>query len=114
MVCAAITVVELATFDAASRRLRDEAERTAVVDFVARHPLAGDLIVGTGGVRKVRWSMPGRGKRGGARVIYFYHDQGMPLFLLTAYAKNERADVTGEERRRFAGLITRIKETYGR
>ena len=72
------------------------------------------MIPGTGGLRKVRWSVPGRGKRGGARIIYFYLDPGMPMFLLTIYAKSDRADLTPDERRRFAEVVRRIKEAYGR
>jgi hypothetical protein len=48
-------------------------------------------------VRKIRWGLEGRGKRGGARVIYFFHDMEMPLLLLKAYAKNDRADLTSDE-----------------
>ena len=65
--------------------------------YLAFNPTAGDLIPGTGGVRKVRWGLEGRGKRGGARVIYFYHDMEMPLYLMTAYAKNERENVSQAE-----------------
>ena len=65
-------------------------------------PVAGDLIPGTGGVRKLRWGLDGRGKRGGARVIYFHHGAAMPLFALTAYAKNERADYLGRTATIFA------------
>ena len=109
-----VTVVELATFDAAARRLWLETEREDLVDFVARSPHSGAIIPGTGGIRKLRWSVSGRGKRGGARVIYFFHDAGMPVFLLTAYAKNERTDLTPEDRRRFSQLVASIKEAYGR
>jgi mRNA-degrading endonuclease RelE of RelBE toxin-antitoxin system len=109
-----ITVVELATFDAAVRRFWDEIERWAFIDFVARNPTAGVVIPGTGGIRKLRWSGSGRGKRGGARVIYFYHDRDMPVFLLTAYTKSERADLGPEDRKRFVALVASIKESYGR
>jgi len=76
----------------------DDAEREELVGYLAYNPTAGAVIPGTGGVRKVRWALEGRGKRGGARVIYFYYDDDMPLFLLDIYAKNERADLTQSER----------------
>ncbi|MDQ0441174.1 type II toxin-antitoxin system RelE/ParE family toxin [Methylobacterium persicinum] len=60
--------------------------------------MAGDLVQGTGGIRKLRWGLEARGKSGGARVIYYYHDAGMPLFALTAYAKNDRDDLTQQDR----------------
>lgn len=59
-------------------------ERSLLVDYLAYNPAAGDLIPGAGGVRKLRWGLEGRGKRGGARVVYFYHSEAMPLFALTA------------------------------
>jgi hypothetical protein len=66
-----ITVVETPEFLAASRGLLTDEERAVLVDYLAHNPTAGDLIPGTGGVRKLRWGLAGRGKRGGARVIYF-------------------------------------------
>lgn len=75
----------------------NDQERAEVVNFLAYNPTAGDLIPGTGGVRKVRWGLEGRGKRGGARVIYFFHDLEMPLYLLDAYAKNDRTNLTKAE-----------------
>lgn len=89
-----ITVVETAEFLSATRKLMDDEERAELVDHLAYCPAAGTVIPGTGGIRKLRWGLEGRGKRGGARVIYFFHDAGMPLFLLTAYAKNERDDLS--------------------
>jgi len=55
-----------------------------LVAYLAHHPTAGDLVPGTGGIRKLRWALPGRGKSGGARVIYFFHGTDLPLFALTA------------------------------
>jgi len=72
-----ITVVETPEFLSATRTLMDEAERAQLVDYLARNPTAGELIPGTGGVRKLRWGLEGRGKRGGARVVYFHHDAHM-------------------------------------
>lgn len=85
-------------FVAASRKLMDEAERSSLVLFLAFNPEAGDLVPGTGGVRKLRWALVGRGKRGGARVIYYFHSERMPLFVITAYAKNVRDDISDADR----------------
>jgi hypothetical protein len=89
-----ISVVETPEFLSATHKLMSDGERVLLVDYLAYNPTAGDLIPGTGGVRKLRWALEGRGKRGGARVVYFHYDAGMPLFALTAYAKNERADLS--------------------
>jgi hypothetical protein len=99
-----VTVVETPEFLAATHKLLGDAERMLLVDYLAYHPAAGDLIPGTGGVRKLRWALEGRGKRGGARVIYFHHDADMPLFALTAYAKNARADLSQRDRNDFKRL----------
>ncbi len=109
-----VTVVETPEFLAVTRKLLAEDERRALIDFLARNPTAGDLIQGTGGVRKLRWGLEGRGKRGGARVIYCYHDPGIPLFALTAYAKNERADLSQQDRNAFRVLVKLLVESYAK
>ena len=85
-----------------------------LVDYLAHNPAASELVPGTGGVRKLRWRLEGRGKRGGARVIYFYHSAQVPLFALTAYAKNERADLSQNDRNDFRHLTKLLVETYGK
>jgi hypothetical protein len=109
-----ISVVETPEFLSAARRLMNDEERTLLVEYLAYNPTAGDLIPGTGGVRKLRWGLEGRGKRGGARVIYFHHDAGMPLFALTAFAKNERTDLSQQDRNDFRRLTTLLTETFKR
>jgi hypothetical protein len=109
-----VTVVETPAFLAATRGMMDEAERMLLVDYLAYNPAAGDLVTGTGGVRKLRWALQGHGKRSGARVIYFYHDPGMPLFALTAYAKNQRADLSQQDRNDFNRLTAMLVEAARR
>ena len=109
---APVTVIETPEFLAATRKLMDEAERAKLVDYLARNPAAGNLIPGTGGVRKLRWGLEGRGKRGGARVIDFYHDPGIPLFALTAYTKNAQADLSAADRNTFRRLTKVLVESY--
>ena len=109
-----VSVVETPEFLAATRKLMSEDERVLLVDYLAYNPTAGDLIPGTGGVRKLRWALEGRGKSGGARVIYFHHDAGMPLFALTAYAKNERADLSQQDRNDFPQLTALLVEASKR
>lgn len=111
---APVSVVETPEFLAAAQRIMDEDERGLLVDYLARNPLAGDIIPGTGGVRKLCWGLEGRGKRGGARVLYYYHGDAMPVFALTAYAKNERADLSQAEWNNFRRLTTLLVERYAR
>ncbi len=109
-----ISVVETPEFLSATRKLMSDEERALLVDYLAYNPTVGDLIPGTGGVRKLRWGLEGRGKRGGARVIYFHHDAGMPLFALTAFAKKERADLGQQDRNDFRQLTTLLVEAFKR
>jgi hypothetical protein len=111
---APITVVETPEFLSATRKLLTDEEQTVLIDYLAHNPAAGELVPGTGGVRKLRWGLEGRGKRGGARVVYFYHNADIPLFALTAYAKNERADLSQKDRNDFRRLTKLLAETYGR
>ncbi|MGP8243891.1 MAG: type II toxin-antitoxin system RelE/ParE family toxin [Bryobacteraceae bacterium] len=90
---------------AKSARLLDDAERSRLVMFVGANPDVGDVIAETGGARKLRWPARGRGKRGGVRVIYYFHSEAFPLFLLTVYAKNQKANLTKAERNEFKKLL---------
>lgn len=107
-----VSVVETPEFLSATRKLMRDDERALLVDYLAHNPMAGDLVPGTGGVRKVRWALEGRGKRSGGRVIYFYHDADMPLFALTAYAKNERTNLSQQDRNDFRRLTALLVEVF--
>ncbi len=74
------------------------------------HPSAGDIVKGTGGVRKLRWARPGRGKSGGVRTIYIDLAKRETTWLITVFSKNETADLSSEERREIKRFVTRIKE----
>jgi mRNA-degrading endonuclease RelE of RelBE toxin-antitoxin system len=104
-----ITVAETQTFVRQAERVWGADEREAFVDFIARNPEAGDVIPETGGVRKVRWGVQGRGKRGGARVIYFFHDRNAPIYLLMVYAKGVRGDISPEAKKLVREFAARIK-----
>lgn len=109
---APITIVEVEPFHRHAREVWSEEEVEEFKDFLARAPEAGDIVPGAGGVRKVRWAASGRGKRGGARVIYYYHSDELPLFLLTAYAKNVQADLTMGQKQAMAKLVKLLIDTY--
>jgi len=83
-----------------------------VISHLGRHPTAGVLVPGAGGIRKLRWGLEGRGKRGGTRVIYLYASAAVLLFALTAFAKNERADPSKDDRNAFRRLTKVLVETY--
>jgi hypothetical protein len=92
-----------------AEKLLSEEEHNDLIAYLAMHPLAGDEFVGTGGVRKVRFAAKGRGKSGGVRVIYYFYDQDVPIYALLIYAKNERADLTPEQRKSVAAFAAAIK-----
>lgn len=80
------TVAETEIFQRYAASIWTDAERVELTNWIAANPLAGDVISGSGGCRKVRWVRSGMGKRGGARVIYFNGEDGR-VWLLIAYAK---------------------------
>lgn len=105
------TVAETPIFTRQTEKLFSEEEKRELIDFLAENPLTGDEIPGTGGVRKVRFAASGRGKRGGARVIYYFLDETMPLYALLAYAKNAQDDMTPDEKRVVSALVVALKAT---
>jgi hypothetical protein len=114
MYASQIAVAETPEFIAAARKLMAEDARIALIDHLAGNPLAGDLMPGTGGIRKLRWALEGRGKRGGARVIYYFHNRQIPLLLLNAYAKNEKTDLRPDEIVRLRRIVKTITDAVAK
>ncbi len=108
------TVVETPSYLAEAERLFSPNERVAIVDLLAADPTCGVVIPGSGGIRKVRFGFGARGKSGGARIIYLFSGDRLPLFALTVFAKNEKANVSPAERRVLGRLAADIVENYGR
>jgi hypothetical protein len=100
-----VSVIELAGYRRRAAELLTTDEQNAVINLVAYEPICGDLIQETGGLRKVRIGRGGTGKRGGARVVYYFHATDVPILLLALYAKNEKADLTAAEKKEFASLL---------
>jgi hypothetical protein len=107
-----MTVVETGRFLKDVKPLMSDTERAELVAFVGANPEAGDIIPDTGGIRKLRWRLAGTGKRGGARVIYCYHGERLPVFLLTAYAKSEKANLSKAERNAMKRLVPQLIAGY--
>ncbi len=108
-----ITVTETQMFRRQAEKIWSEAELTALVDHLALNPENGDVIPGTGGIRKLRWGKAGTGKRGGVRAIYFYHNFDLPLYQLLAYAKAQASDLTSDEKRTLTALAAALKQGKG-
>jgi mRNA-degrading endonuclease RelE of RelBE toxin-antitoxin system len=94
------TVIETPDFEREAARFWDESEHEAFVAWIAQNPDAGDVIPGTNGARKVRWSRSGTGKRGGVRVIYFHRAANGTVILFAIYAKSARVSMTRKEMNR--------------
>jgi len=94
-----VSVTELAGYTRRADQLLTDAEQDAVIDLVAYDPTRGDLIPGTGGLRKLRVGLSGSGKRGGARVIYYFYNEDVPVLLMAVYAKNEKADLSDRDKK---------------
>lgn len=95
-------------------------ERLDLIAYLAANPLAGNVIPSTGGIRKLRWGAKGKGKSGGARVIYYTYDESRPIFALLIYGKGEADNLTAEEKRALSRIAAEIKaaakagmHTYG-
>ena len=105
-----IVVVETRPFQRFAADIWSDAERQEFIDAIAREPIRGAVMQGTGGVRKLRWSREGIGKSGGVRVIYYFHDEEAPLFLLTVYPKGRKDNLSAAERNGIKQAVTDLKQ----
>ena len=90
----------------------DEATQREFKTFIGTNFASGDIIPGTGGIRKIRWQGSGHGKRGGVRVIYYVYNENHPIYLLYAYSKNVQTNLTEDEKRVLAEFAKQLKDTF--
>ena len=109
-----IAVVETQEFLADVKSVLSESEHDALVWYVARYPESGAVIPETGGLRKLRWASKGKGKRGGSRVIYYFHALDVPLFLMAIYGKNVRTDLSPQQRAALTAQLRAMKREWKR
>lgn len=100
--------IETSLFSAQLPDWLSDEEYRGLQSHLLEHPDAGDLIRGTGGIRKVRWAAKGKGKSGGVRVIYFWAKAPDQIYLLTMYGKRERADIDRATLKRIAAKLELI------
>jgi RelE toxin of RelE / RelB toxin-antitoxin system len=103
-----VSVIEFVGYRRRVSELLTAGQRDAVIDLVAYEPTCGDIIPGSGGLRKVRIGRDGIGKRGGTRVVYYFYNENFSILLLALYAKNEKSDLTIAEKREFAASMREI------
>jgi hypothetical protein len=95
-----VCVVETDAYLSKAEKIMSAQERETVVSMISARPTIGYVIPGTGGLRKVRIPLQGRGKRGGGgRVIYWYYNAGYPAILMWAFAKNEASDLSAAQKK---------------
>jgi RelE toxin of RelE / RelB toxin-antitoxin system len=109
-----VSVIEFAGYRRRAGELLTAGQRDAVIDLIAYEPACGEVIPGSGGLRKVRIGRDGVGKRGGARVVYYFYNEDFPIFLLALYARIEKGDLTAAEKREFAMFAKEIKIQWKR
>jgi len=108
-----ITVVETASFLADAKRCMIDDERSEAITMIAANPECGNLSPGGSGIRKVRFAIGGKGKSGGVRIIYYFHNERVPTFLLAVFAKNERANLTRAETNLLGDAAKMLARKYG-
>jgi hypothetical protein len=106
------TVVETPSYLAIANKLFSDEESADIVNLVSADPEAGDVMTGTGGFRKLRVARQGMGKSGGARVVYIWRNDKFPVFLITVFPKNEKANLTKKERNDLKKRADDIFDTY--
>jgi hypothetical protein len=106
-------VAETSVFIAKASRIMSDTEHAQIVDIVAATPDAGVRIAGSKGLRKMRIALAGRGKRGGGRIIYWYHSPGFPAVLLWVFAKNEADDLSAAQLKRLVSEADMLIEDFG-
>lgn len=104
-----MVIVETSIFTRRVLELLTDEDYRKLQVLLANRPSTGNLIKGSGGLRKIRWAVPGRGKRGGVRVIYYWAVEQERLLMLFVYSKNERDDLSAAQLKR---LRTIIEEEY--
>ena len=107
-----MTIAETRAFTAQAKGLLDDDEIADLKVELSIAPFAGAVMEGTGGVRKHRIGFDGRGKRSGARVIYYFHDREMPIYLLAIYAKSEKIDLSDVEKAAMRKLVKELVRAY--
>ncbi len=106
-------VLETSIFSRRADALLSADDRAELIDTLARDPMAGDVMPGLGGVRKLRFAPKGRGKSGGFRVIYYVLTESQPILALLIYGKNEQSDLSPAQRKVVAGLAAGMKQGAG-
>lgn len=103
-----LSIIELPPFKKEAPKIFKPEELLELKAYIKANPTKGDIIQGTGGIRKLRWSAGGKGKSGGARVIYFYYILGKRIHLMTCYTKNVQSDISPKVKKQLKAIVDLI------
>ena len=104
-----VEFIETPTFTRLITKVMDDDEYSKLQLALACRPDLGNVIPGGGGIRKLRWAGSGRGKRGGLRVIYYWQTADDQVWLLVAYPKNEKEDLSRDELKELKRLVAEFE-----
>jgi hypothetical protein len=107
------TVLETSIFSRRADALLSREERAELINLLASDPQDGDVIPGTGGIRKLRFAAGGQGKRGAFRVVYYVLNDDMPVLALLIYGKGEQVNPTPEQKRAMATIVAGFRTAHG-
>lgn len=108
-----ITIAETHSFQKESQKILGESEVDKLKNFLSLNPQSGDIIPGLRGIRKIRWQVNQKGKSGGARIIYFFYNTNIPVFLLDIYRKSEKSDMSSKEKKILNNMVDELIDSYG-
>lgn len=102
-----MVIIETRIFTRRIKKLMSDDEYRALQETLVNRPGMGDIVQGTGGLRKVRWRQEGHGKSGGVRVIYYWMTKDEQLYMLYVYAKSKQEDLTAEQKKALKSIVER-------
>jgi mRNA-degrading endonuclease RelE of RelBE toxin-antitoxin system len=108
-----ITIAETHSFQKEAQKILGENELDKLKDFLSKNPKSGDIIPGLRGIRKIRWQVNQKGKSGGSRIIYFFYNTNIPVFLLDIYTKSSKSDLSSKEKKIMNNMVDELIESYG-
>ncbi|MCF6807827.1 type II toxin-antitoxin system RelE/ParE family toxin [Thiotrichales bacterium 19S9-12] len=108
-----LTVVETPIFIKIIEEIITKEIKEDLIEYIAKNPTAGDLLTGAGGCRKIRWKITeNTGKSGGIRTIYYYYNDTMPVYLLLAYPKSVKANISKETKNKLKQMVTELLKLH--
>ncbi len=102
-----MVIIETRTFTRCIKELMSDDEYRALQETLVNRPGIGDIVQGTGGLRKVRWKQEGHGKSGGVRVIYYWMTEDEQLYMLYVYPKSKQEDLTADQKKALRTIVER-------